>query len=817
MTGIFFRGIRLRVSICVAFVVLLLNSSVSGVGETPIGGLKLTTPADGGMYNFTNLGSVVSVSIVSSNLSVSNIMAGTLTLGTTTLTNWITNSSWGLITGTISSQTDLWSYLSWVQGVSNTINNGTGNWNTAYSWVNANSNNMVYLSRNNTYSSNTTQDMYSAVIGKFLSVAVFSNATTTPVPVYLGSYKIWDWGWNAVFPKVPILANDGSVTAPAYAFDLDNSVGMYRYGPGILGFSALGTNTFSVSSTGVTVVGGLTLGGITQTNWPNSGVWGLIAGSLNSQTDLWTELTNRYTKSEINGFLTNTGNWNTAYDWVSANSNGVASVFSTTGNWNTAYSWVNGNSNSVKNVGGLTNWGSARIDGMINLVSNNMTNVNVIIFTNNGSIKMTNLNGTNAFQISDPAGTNIGFVLLGGTPPVAAQLGNGQTFTATNSFTNTTYMGIVTASVISVTGNVSAANFSSFGKFSGSNFITASMVYGITNITNGVVFMETNTITNACIQSIRAAASDLRNITFNVGRMYDGGNWVDTSRGSNGVSLQVQNNAGLLFSRFDTNSVVQTTVLTVSTNGGISASGGLSVPSMVGLVTNIDTGILFKEGVVTNGVMQSIRVASADLRNIMFNVGRMFDGGNWKDTSSGSNGVSFQVQNNSGLIFSRFITNSLTQDVKFTVTTNGDVTATSFRGSLWTKRPDNTFTGDVYSIDATSFSQGGGTVSVFNLPPYVPDSATALRFRLSIKSDTVGQPFIFYCVTNSYGVSNPFNVLTTSGIGFVTPAANVYATGPLLEVPIFKWGGTNVIFYNSALTGTDNSTRFSNITITDWR
>jgi hypothetical protein len=36
-------------------------------------------------------------------------------------------------------------------------------------------------------------------------------------------------------------------------------------------------------------------------------VWGGIGGSLTNQTDIWTQLTNRYTKSEINGlgFLTN--------------------------------------------------------------------------------------------------------------------------------------------------------------------------------------------------------------------------------------------------------------------------------------------------------------------------------------------------------------------------------------------------------------------------------------------------------------------------------------------------------------------------------
>jgi hypothetical protein len=104
-----------------------------------------------------------------------------------------------------------------------------------------------------------------------LSMAVFSNASSSPVPVWLGSAKIWDWAWNAVYPKVPVFANDGSAVAPAYAFDYDHSVGMYRYGAGVLGFSALETNTFRIDSTGVTVIGSLTLGGVGMTNWPSAG------------------------------------------------------------------------------------------------------------------------------------------------------------------------------------------------------------------------------------------------------------------------------------------------------------------------------------------------------------------------------------------------------------------------------------------------------------------------------------------------------------------------------------------------------------------
>lgn len=51
----------------------------------------------------------------------------------------------------------------------------------------------------------------------------------------------------------------------------------------------------------------ITLGGVTRTNWPSGGTWGAVTGTLSNQVDLWVELTNRYTKGEINGFgfLTN--------------------------------------------------------------------------------------------------------------------------------------------------------------------------------------------------------------------------------------------------------------------------------------------------------------------------------------------------------------------------------------------------------------------------------------------------------------------------------------------------------------------------------
>ncbi len=113
------------------------------------------------------------------------------------------------------------------------------------------------------YVTNNQSRVYFSSIG----ASVFSNVSQSPVPVYLASYKVWDWAWDAAYPKVPIYANDGSLSAPAYSFDYEHDLGIYRDSSGVLGFASLGTNTFQVDSIGVTVLGRLNLGGVSRTNW----------------------------------------------------------------------------------------------------------------------------------------------------------------------------------------------------------------------------------------------------------------------------------------------------------------------------------------------------------------------------------------------------------------------------------------------------------------------------------------------------------------------------------------------------------------------
>ena len=131
--------------------------------------------------------------------------------------------------------------------------------------------------------------------------------------------------------------------------------------------------------------------------------WGSIGGTISSQSDLWTQLTNRFTKSESISLLSNSNNWNTAYTWVSNNSNGVAYLFLRTNawnqvildlisetnraivaegvitsnlsslsnvvynlpsnNWNIAYNWVSLNSNAVSYLFSRTNaWNQVILD-----------------------------------------------------------------------------------------------------------------------------------------------------------------------------------------------------------------------------------------------------------------------------------------------------------------------------------------------------------------------------------------------------------------------------------------------------------------------
>lgn len=81
--------------------------------------------------------------------------------------------------------------------------------------------------------------------------------------------------------------------------------------PNIIVSNQLVTLTNTNAFMGTQTFYAIKLGGIVLTNWPTSGTWGLIAGTITNQTDLWAQLTNRYTKAEINGFgyLTNETLW----------------------------------------------------------------------------------------------------------------------------------------------------------------------------------------------------------------------------------------------------------------------------------------------------------------------------------------------------------------------------------------------------------------------------------------------------------------------------------------------------------------------------
>ena len=110
---------------------LLLCGEAFGTGDTPIGGLRLTSSADGGHYNFTNLNGVVANSVVATNIYATNIYAGTLVVTNISASNMYTKSE-----------------------VDAKLVN-SNNWNAAYSWVSGNSNNVPYLDWTNNFTGST--------------------------------------------------------------------------------------------------------------------------------------------------------------------------------------------------------------------------------------------------------------------------------------------------------------------------------------------------------------------------------------------------------------------------------------------------------------------------------------------------------------------------------------------------------------------------------------------------------------------------------------------------------------------------------------
>jgi hypothetical protein len=120
------------------------------------------------------------------------------------------------------------------------------------------------------------------------------------------------------------------------------------------------------SFTGTQTFYAVTLGGVTRINWPSGGAggaWGTITGTLSDQTDLWAQLTNRYTKAEINGF-----------GYLTA----IPSYYTTNG-----MSGVNFGSLTIGGNSVLTNYNE--IDPVWNSVSNQFATTNWVTGLSQGS------------------------------------------------------------------------------------------------------------------------------------------------------------------------------------------------------------------------------------------------------------------------------------------------------------------------------------------------------------------------------------------------------------------------------------------------
>ena len=129
--------------------------------------------------------------------------------------------------------------------------------------------------------------------------------------------------------------------------------------------------------TAVAQFGETYINGVRQAGGGGGGTWGSIQGTLSDQVDLWTELTNRYTKAEIDafGFLTTetdpiwsavsnlyaTTNWVLSQGYVTASiTNGLAAT-----DWVLAQNYVTA---SITNGLASTNWVLAQGYGSTNWV-----------------------------------------------------------------------------------------------------------------------------------------------------------------------------------------------------------------------------------------------------------------------------------------------------------------------------------------------------------------------------------------------------------------------------------------------------------------
>ena len=211
-------------------------------------------------------------------------------------------------------------------GSTNIVGLYTSNWDTAYAWVNGNSNGVAYvLSRTNAWDATTA----------------LQQANSNGVAYVLGRTSSWDTAYSWVNAN-----SNNIVSSTNKVWDIAGNTNNYQ-----TAYSWVNGNSNAVQNgTG---------------NWNIAYSW--VNANSNKDSYVWSR-TNTWdsTTSIVNAMPT--GNWNTAYSWVNGNSNGVAYLVSRSNVWDTAYNWVNSNSNAIQN--GTGNWNIAYT--WVNANSNNI-------------------------------------------------------------------------------------------------------------------------------------------------------------------------------------------------------------------------------------------------------------------------------------------------------------------------------------------------------------------------------------------------------------------------------------------------------------
>ena len=161
-----------------------------------------------------------------------------------------------------------------------------------------------------------------------------------------GGSLIWTLSPTVVTTTLPIWGPAGGVGSPTYSFTTDANTGIYSGGSGILSFAVDGTNIFTLTSSGGTIVGNTTTTNLTITNLASTGSPCLVissTGAISTSTcggaaitslNGLTAASQTFTTSSGSGFnITSAGSVHTFTVPSIVTDNSVALTSETTGNY----------------------------------------------------------------------------------------------------------------------------------------------------------------------------------------------------------------------------------------------------------------------------------------------------------------------------------------------------------------------------------------------------------------------------------------------------------------------------------------------------